>query len=329
MFKRIMVPLDGSGRAERALPIAARLARASGGSIFLVRVVSTEPASLPSAPKPILIQTVGEADRTLAESYLAGVAGSELLTGVSVQTHVPVGLVSPSILSIAADTHADVIVMCSHGYTGVKRWWMVGSITAKVARFAQTPVLVLREGGSVPEERHPGEQPLRVLVPLDGSEYAKAALVPAAYLAAALAAPGQGALHLTHVVQPAHDAKLPTRTARTTARTAQTTQTSQNMANEYLKATIHLMLDGSRYPDISDLNLVVTSSVAVDDDIAQGIIRVAENGADDEGTEVFGGCDAIAMTTQGYSGPQPWVGSVAERVLETSRLPLLFVRPSE
>src|SRR5438067_12436012 len=56
MFKRMLVPLDGSGRAERALPIAAHLARASGGSILLVRVVSTEPASLPSAPKPILIQ---------------------------------------------------------------------------------------------------------------------------------------------------------------------------------------------------------------------------------------------------------------------------------
>src|SRR5947199_10402518 len=87
MFKRILVPLDGSGRAERALPIAAHLARASGGSILLVRVVSTEPASLPSAPaRPLLIQTVGEADRTLAESYLAGVAGSDLLAGIPVQT---------------------------------------------------------------------------------------------------------------------------------------------------------------------------------------------------------------------------------------------------
>ena len=69
--------------------------------------------------------------------------------------------------------------------------------------------------------------------------------------------------------------------------------------------------------------------VSVDDDIAQGIIHVAESGGDGEGDEVFGGCDAIAMTTQGYSGPQPWVGSVTERVLETSHLPLLFVRPSE
>ena len=129
MFKRILVPLDGSGRAERALPVAARMARASGGSIFLVRVLSTEPASLPSAPaKPLLIQTVGEADRSLAESYLAGVAGSDLLAGIPVQTHVPVGLISPSILAVAADTRADIIVMCSHGYTGVLRWWMMGSV---------------------------------------------------------------------------------------------------------------------------------------------------------------------------------------------------------
>ena len=45
--------------------------------------------------------------------------------------------------------------------------------------------------------------------------------------------------------------------------------------------------------------------VSVDDDIAQGIIHVAESGGDGEGDEVFGGCDVIAMTTQEYSGPQP------------------------
>ncbi len=327
MFKRIIVPLDGSGRAEQALPIAARLARAFRGSIFLVRVLSTEPASLPSAPaKPILVQTVGEADRTLAESYLTGVAGSELLSDIPIQTHVPVGLVSPSILTLAANRHADIIVMCSHGYTGVRRWWMLGSVAAKVARFAQIPVLVLREGGSVPEERNPGERPLRVLVPLDGSDYAKAALVPAAYLSAGLAAPGQGALHLTHVVEPAHEAKILTRTARATARSAQNALTAQTMAREYLNATMNSIRSE---PTIADLNLVLTASVATDDDIAQGIIRAAENSGNGEGDELFGGCDAIAMATQGYSGSQPWVGSVTERVLETSHLPLLCVRPRE
>jgi nucleotide-binding universal stress UspA family protein len=321
MFKRILIPLDGSGRAERALPIAARLARASAGSLILLRVVSTAPASLPSASaKPILIQTVGEADREQAESYLRGMAESELLTGISVEIQLAVGLVAPSILSIAADKHIDMIVMCSHGYTGVRRWWMVGSVAAKVARFAEVPVLVLREGGPVPEARHPGEPPLRILVPLDGSDAAKAALVPAAYLAATLAAPGQGALHLLHVVQPAHESKVPT----STTRSAQITQADRNMASEYLDATTRHLREN---PEIA--NLVLTSSVTIDDDIAEGIVRVAENGVDDEGDELFGGCDAIAMTTHGYSGLQRWVGSVTERVLETTRLPLLTVRPGE
>src|SRR5947207_3768298 len=324
MFKRILVPLDGSGRAERALPIAARMARAGGGSIVLVRVVSTEPAALPSVPtKPNLIQTVGEADRMLAKSYLEGWASSDLLRSLSVQIQVPVGLIPPSIIAVATENHTDIIVMCSHGYTGVKHWWMLGSVAAKIARFAQIPVVILREGGPVPEERHPGERPLRVLVPLDGSDYAKAALVPAAYLAAALATPGQGALHLTHIVQPAHEGRGPTRTARS----AQSTQTALNMASEYLKATIQQLRDGSLDEGIADLNLEFTFTVTVDDDIAQGVIRVAENGGDGEGAEVFGGCDVIAMTTQGYSGPQPWVGSVTERVLEISRLPLMCVRP--
>src|SRR5436305_5934095 len=121
MFKRILVPLDGSGRAERALPIAARLARATGGSIFLVRVLSTEPARLPSAPgKPNLVQTVGQADRALAESYLAGMAESELLTGIPVQTYVPVGLISPSILTMAAEKDAALIAMGSNANTVCK-----------------------------------------------------------------------------------------------------------------------------------------------------------------------------------------------------------------
>jgi nucleotide-binding universal stress UspA family protein len=96
------------------------------------------------------------------------------------------------------------------------------------------------------------------------------------------------------------------------------------MASEYLDAlTRHLREN----PEIA--NLVLTSSVTIDDDIAEGIVRVAENGVDDEGDELFGGCDGIAMTTHGYSGLQRWVGSVTERVLETTRLPLLTVRPSK
>jgi len=80
----------------------------------------------------------------------------------------------------------------------------------------------------------------------------------------------------------------------------------------------------------ADLKLTVTWSVAVDADAAHALMRVAENGEDAEGAGVFGGCDIIAMATHGRSGLQRWaMGSVTERVLGTTHLPLLIVRPQE
>ena len=70
--------------------------------------------------------------------------------------------------------------------------------------------------------------------------------------------------------------------------------------------------------------------VALDDDTAGTILHVAEDGEDAEGAGVPGRCDLIAMATHGHSGFQHWVlGSVTERVLGATRLPLLIVRPPE
>jgi nucleotide-binding universal stress UspA family protein len=77
----------------------------------------------------------------------------------------------------------------------------------------------------------------------------------------------------------------------------------------------------------AQLKLTVTWSVAIDTDAASAIIRVAENGEDAEGSGVFGGCDIIAMATHGRGGLQRWaMGSVTERVLQGTKLPLLIVR---
>jgi len=81
---------------------------------------------------------------------------------------------------------------------------------------------------------------------------------------------------------------------------------------------------------MADLKLAVTESVAVDVDAANALIRVADNGEDAEGAGVFGGCDIIAMATHGRGGLQRWaMGSVTERVLGATQLPLLIVRPQE
>src|SRR6266487_4877023 len=204
MFRRILVPLDGSELAERALPIAARLARASGGSIALLRVVSS-PIELTSQPTESSVQVQGVLDSDLAGAvaYLTGITASSVLAGVAMTTEVFKGTPAELILSVARSQKMDIIIMCSHGYTGMTRW-ALGSVAERVASHAPVPVLVLRKGGLVPASPHPGAlRPFRVLVALDGSARAELGIEPAASLSAALAAPFQGALHLMQVVKPA------------------------------------------------------------------------------------------------------------------------------
>jgi len=103
-------------------------------------------------------------------------------------------------------------------------------------------------------------------------------------------------------------------------------------AKRYLSSTVeHLHLrEGLIAPAVADLKLPITWSVAVDTDVASALIRVAENGEDAEGAGVFGGCDLIAMATHGYGGIQRWaMGSITERVLSATKLPLLIVRPPD
>lgn len=320
MLKRILVPLDGSSRAERALPVATRVAHATGGLVILTRVVSTSIEFWPSlVPQPTLAQEAIDADLEGAREYLAAIAASDVLAGVPTETVALFGPSAPTILSVARSYQADLIILCSHGYTGMKRWVM-GSVAQKVARYSAVPVLVLREEGPIPAPHPDPALPLRVLVPLDGSAQAKEAIEPAASLIAALAAPITGALHLLRVVE------LP---QLDTAKGDQHhLQNTLHKAKEYLSATEGHLQAGSVAPSVAAHKIGITWSVAVDTDVAEALIRVAENGEDAEGAGVFGGCDLIAMATHGRGGLQRWaMGSVTERVLSATKLPLLIVRP--
>ena len=323
MFKQILVPLDGSPRAERAIPVAARLARASGGSVVLLRAVSMPIEFWHSlVPEPGLAQTVVDADLANTEKYLAGIATSPALDGVPTETVALFGPPASTILSVAHSSHADLIILCSHGYRGMTRW-VLGSVAEKVVRHAPIPVFVLREEGPVPAGPHPDTaRPLRALVPLDGSSLAKTAIEPAANLIAALAAPAQGALHLVRVVKPI--------ASESEEKDSEGSEQFLHKAKRYLSSTVEHLRGGLMARVIADFKLPVTWSVAVDTDVAEAIIRVAENGEDAEGAGVFGGCDLIAMATHGYNGMQRWaMGSITERVLSATKLPLLIIRPPD
>jgi nucleotide-binding universal stress UspA family protein len=321
MYTRILVPLDGSRRAERAIPVAARIARASGGTIILVRAVNVASGIWPSlAGYATDVPSALDAGQAAADEYLAAIKQASELAGIPTETRTVSGPVSEAILAVADSSQADLMVLCSHGYTGMTRW-ALGSVAEKVARYAQIPVLVLREAGPVPAGLHPdATRPLRALVALDGSVLAKAALEPAASLIAALAAPAQGTLHLVRVVKPV----IPDREEKD----PEEQEHFLYKAKRYLGATVEQMRAGLVAPALAQLNLPVTWSVTIDTDVAAGIVRVAENGEDAAGAGVFGRCDVIAMATHGRGGMQRWaMGSITERVLHATRLPLLIVRP--
>lgn len=321
MLKRVLVPLDGSARAEQALPVAARLAQTAGGTVVLLRVVSIPNEFAASVThEPIATQTVINAALEEARNYLKSMTGSGSLHGVHTETEVLLGQAAATILSVVDSHHIDLIVLCSHGYTGMTRW-ALGSVAEKVSQLAPVPALVLREDGPIPVPPLSQEEgPLRVLIPLDGSVRAQVAIIPAAQLIAALAAPVQGALHLTRVVVLPEADQL----------SQSEREAIMQQAKQYLSSLADQMREGLLASPIADLKLSITWSVTVDTDIAAGIIRVAEQGEHAEGTGVFGSSQVIAMATQGYSGLQWWLmGSITLRVLHATRLPLLIVRPPD
>ena len=321
MFKRILVPLDGSARAERAIPVAARLTRASGGVVVLLRVADLPSAFVPySSADPWTTQKIIDADVAEAKQYLEDVICLDSLRGVQVETEVIVGTASSTILSVAEVGRFDLIVLCSHGSSGMRRW-LLGSVAEKVARYAPVPVLLLREGGpalvGVPPQ---AEGSLCALIPLDGSARAEAALLPAARLIAALAAPGPASLHLTRVV-----AQLQPTESGQREWEAQVHETRQ-----YLSAAAAHLRESLEEASLSTNSIAITWSIICDDDIAAGILRVAETGEITEAVDGVERADVIAMATHGYSGIQRWaLGSITERVLHACKLPMLVVRPAE
>ncbi len=320
MFRRLLVPLDGSSRAERALPVAALLAQASQGSVVLIRVVHTATEYWPALDMHSgLVESIIEANLEEAKTYLTHVAASSFFKDLPVEVIVRFGPVASAILEEVSSQAIDLVVICSHGSTGMMHAIM-GSVAERVSQHASVPVFVLREKGPVPAGPHPDAlQPLRVLVGLDGSDYAKEAIAPAMTLISALAAPAQGSLHLLRVVKPAghqpfgwHD---------------QSQEETIKQVKQEMRETVESLHDEIKEGSAGGLESQVTWSVVVDSDVAHTLTRIAENGEDGQGMGL-GRCDMIALSTHGHSDLLRWaIGSTTDRVLKATKLPMLIVRP--
>jgi nucleotide-binding universal stress UspA family protein len=321
MFQKILVPLDRSARAERAVPIAARIAQTTGGTVVLLHVVHLLVEYAPYLVQaPAFTETALNEELENANAYLARVARSPALEGIKTETEAFFGVEAYTILTFAQASKVDLIVLCSHGRTGFKRW-ALGSVAQKIVRHSTAPVLLLREGA--PESRLSaspagGMHPLRALVALDGSPAAEVTLIPAAHLVAALGASlkGKGELHLISVVKLPGDHDDMSRDHALKER-------AEYEATTYLGTVASRLRDGPA----AEFGLKVTYAVVLGEDVADALIRAAELGED---TATFQACDLLAMATHGRSGFERWMlGSITERVLNGTNLPLLIVRPAE
>lgn len=175
MFHKILLPLDGSNLSERALPHALQLARASHAELNLMRVALPMPVTIPTTVGEVGIMYADQVtDQTLqnVHSYLDQLEQRYQSPDLRLQCHATQGDVASGILNAAEQLPADLILMSTHGYSGLTRW-LLGSITEKVLQNATCPVIAVRNVEPI----------TTILVALDGSPRAESVLAPTLELA--------------------------------------------------------------------------------------------------------------------------------------------------
>lgn len=144
MYKRILLPTDGSEITDKALAQATGLARALGGTVFAISVKEPFPYAAISEMQPTSPQVFFDAQERIAAARVKGVADACAAAGVPCETHTQEAAHAwEAIIEHAKAQACDLIVMASHGRRGVSAL-LLGSETQKVLTHSTVPVLVVR-----------------------------------------------------------------------------------------------------------------------------------------------------------------------------------------
>jgi nucleotide-binding universal stress UspA family protein len=141
MYKRILLPLDGSAMAEQALPYAIAQAEHFQAELILMKVL--EPVERSISLPPAETSRAEKVTRKLACEYLEGIAAGFLARDISVRVVTVTGQPHEGIVLFAEEEQVDLIVICTHGHSGLTRW-LVGSVADRVTRGVNVPVLLVR-----------------------------------------------------------------------------------------------------------------------------------------------------------------------------------------
>jgi nucleotide-binding universal stress UspA family protein len=291
MLNTILLPLDESPLAERALIYASMLARRHDARVVLVEAVHahTRPGADPSESQ---VEVTSD-----AEEYLKTASERLSADGIVNETHIYYDDPVHAILDAAVRQRADLIVMSTHGRGGLSRM-LYGSVADQILRRASVPVLLVP---SIVEHAWPTGGPRRILVPLDGSEFATEALQ-----AAELLTDMHGAdLTLLRVVQPTPYPLY----GEGYAYVPYDQDAEVSDARQYLEDQAARLREGGQ-------TVTLDVSVGEPSRIIGEIARTRD-------------VDLIVMATHGTGGlSRVILGSVATGTLRHTTAPLLLVRPS-
>lgn len=301
MLSGVTVPLDGSPLAESALPYALACADAMGTSVILVHTVPLTKLSLDyqlrydATEEATLLAQAGKALEARAQTLRSG--------SRRVETYVVAGDAAEEIVRFAERSAGRCIVMATHGWGGALHW-AFGSIARKILTSATVPTLVVRPS-AVPERPDEPATIRSILVPLDGSELARG-VIP---LVKELATPLGAAVTLARIVP------IPTAMYLASPYTPM-------IAQPYLDDVITAEREAARAdlgPVADDLRKagIATTSVVQSGSPANQLLDLLDKGT----------FDLVVMSSHGRTGVKRWVlGSVAERLIESSHTPVLLLR---
>ncbi len=295
MIRTVLVPLDGSERAESVLPYTEQIAVGTGSELVLLTAVYLSSAW---GGWPVR-EDLGKAT-VAAQTYLESKRDELKSRGLKVKTVMAYQPQADSILNAAADEDADLIAMSTHGRSGMTRW-ISWSVADKVLHATHRPLLLVR--ATEPDYRKEAPVIQKILVPLDGSPLAEGVLPFVVGLAKALDA----SLELFHAL-PTVELHPGVEVGRLP--TPELFNGLAAQANELLARVVKdVQKEGVKARGLFTIGPAVNEIV---------------NAAEREGVGL------IAMATHGRSGIGRWmIGSVADAVVRRTDLPCLVIRPEE
>ena len=284
IFQNILVPLDGSELAEHVVPAALYLAESMQGSVTLLTVVAKK-----SGKDMSLMAKAIQTGKYEADLYLRSVRKRFSPSRTVIETAVITGKPDKNIIQYAKEQGIDLIIMSTHGRSGITRW-SFGRTAEKVLRRSPCPTVILRSDHAI----HP-DQFKRVLLPLDGSPLAERVLDAALAMVKSMGVE----LFLIHVVEKGsfygfgHD---------------------ESHIDEEMNAA-QTYLDELR-------DRVIPADVVVHSHVAVG--SAADVIVDYAAVQKI---DLILVSSRGDSGFDSWMfGSVAEKVMKGAPCAILVIR---